>query len=51
MIPASGYGQDSGDSDVKIELEGAEVEVAEKLKVRILFDQKGEHFKQGDYYF
>ena len=34
MIPASGYGKDSGDSDVKIELEGDEIQVAEKIKVK-----------------
>lgn len=33
MIPASGFGQDSGDNDVKIELEGDEIVVAEKIKV------------------
>ena len=34
MIAASGYGQESVDHDVKIDLEGDEIEVAEKIKVR-----------------
>lgn len=33
MVAASKYGEDSGDHDVKVDLEGDEIEVAEKIKV------------------